>query len=581
MSEDPTNENRTNEGEAAERIVPAAAGATVEKAVEPAAPGAKATAPEAEAPETPAESAADEAVDSQVGRSAAMMSVLVVASRLTGFFRTWGQAFALGTTLLSSCYTVANNLPNQLYELVIGGMLITAFLPVYLDVRERKGREGANAYISNLLSILLIFLGVCFVLCLVFAAPLIWVQSASTDQSQMADGVLLFRFFAIEIVLYCLSSVASGILNAERDYFWSNAAPIFNNIITIASFVAFAFLVDTNYPLAFLILAIGNPLGVAVQVIMQLPSLRRHGIKLSFRIDLHDPALRETVGIGAPTLIVTACAFVTTSVMTSMALAAVPEQGGSIQYYARLWYTLPYAVLAVPITVAMFTEMSESFAKGDLRAFGRQVTSGMSHLMFALIPFMIYLMVFSKPLMSLLRVGQFDADSADLTAAYLSTLALALPWYGLQTFFQKVFSSMRRMTLFAVANIAASVVQVVFTIVMVPVIGIHAVSLGSAIFMLMLCVISIALLRYAHIRVSLRAFTASCLKALALGVLGGAVGAGVVFALGGFGSLTLVRALVVVVAGGIPSVLVTYGIAVALRLPEASFVTKLLARFRR
>ena len=585
MSEDPTNENRTNEGEAAEQIVPAAAGAAVEKAVEPAAPGAKATAPEAapeaEAPETPAEAAADEAVDSQVGRSAAMMSVLVVASRLTGFFRTWGQAFALGTTLLSSCYTVANNLPNQLYELVIGGMLITAFLPVYLDVRERKGREGANAYISNLLSILLIFLGVCFVLCLVFAAPLIWVQSASTDQSQMADGVLLFRFFAIEIVLYCLSSVASGILNAERDYFWSNAAPIFNNIITIASFVAFAFLVDTNYPLAFLILAIGNPLGVAVQVIMQLPSLRRHGIKLSFRIDLHDPALRETVGIGAPTLIVTACAFVTTSVMTSMALAAVPEQGGSIQYYARLWYTLPYAVLAVPITVAMFTEMSESFAKGDLRAFGRQVTSGMSHLMFALIPFMIYLMVFSKPLMSLLRVGQFDADSADLTAAYLSTLALALPWYGLQTFFQKVFSSMRRMTLFAVANIAASVVQVVFTIVMVPVIGIHAVSLGSAIFMLMLCVISIAFLRYAHIRVSLRAFTASCLKALALGVLGGAVGAGVVFALGGFGSLTLVRALVVVVAGGIPSVLVTYGIAVALRLPEASFVTKLLARFRR
>ena len=585
MSEDPTNENRTNEGEAAERIVPAAAGAAVEKAVEPAAPGAKATAPEAapeaEAPETPAESAADEAVDSQVGRSAAMMSVLVVASRLTGFFRTWGQAFALGTTLLSSCYTVANNLPNQLYELVIGGMLITAFLPVYLDVRERKGREGANAYISNLLSILLIFLGVCFVLCLVFAAPLIWVQSASTDQSQMADGVLLFRFFAIEIVLYCLSSVASGILNAERDYFWSNAAPIFNNIITIASFVAFAFLVDTNYPLAFLILAIGNPLGVAVQVIMQLPSLRRHDIKLSFRIDLHDPALRETVGIGAPTLIVTACAFVTTSVMTSMALAAVPEQGGSIQYYARLWYTLPYAVLAVPITVAMFTEMSESFAKGDLRAFGRQVTSGMSHLMFALIPFMIYLMVFSKPLMSLLRVGQFDADSADLTAAYLSTLALALPWYGLQTFFQKVFSSMRRMTLFAVANIAASVVQVVFTIVMVPVIGIHAVSLGSAIFMLMLCVISIAFLRYAHIRVSLRAFTASCLKALALGVLGGAVGAGVVYVLGGFGSLTLVRALVVVVAGGIPSVLVTYGIAVALRLPEASFVTKLLARFRR
>ena len=204
----------------------------------------------AEATEVSAAEATDAATDANVGRSAAMMSALVIVSRLTGFFRTWGQAFALGTTLLSSCYTVANNLPNQLYELVIGGMLITAFLPVYLDVREHKGKDGANAYISNLLSILLVLLGVCFVLCLVFAAPLIWVQSAKTDQAQMADGITLFRFFAIEIVLYCLSSLASGILNAERDYFWSNAAPIFNNLITIASFIGFAAFVNVNYSAA-------------------------------------------------------------------------------------------------------------------------------------------------------------------------------------------------------------------------------------------------------------------------------------------------------------------------------------------
>ena len=85
-----------------------------------------------------------------VGRSAAMMSALVILSRITGFFRTWGQAFALGVTVVSSCYTVANNLPNQLYELVMGGMLITAFLPVYLSVKHRAGREGANKYASNL-----------------------------------------------------------------------------------------------------------------------------------------------------------------------------------------------------------------------------------------------------------------------------------------------------------------------------------------------------------------------------------------------------------------------------------------------
>lgn len=540
-------------------------------------------APEHLAAETPERLAADAAPDApapdaNVGRSAAMMSVLVIISRLTGFVRTWGQAFALGTTLLSSCYTVANNLPNQLYELVIGGMLITAFLPVYLDVRERKGRRGANEYVSNLLSVLLVILGVCFVLCLVFAAPLIWVQSAGTDQSQMADGVTLFRFFAIEVVLYCLSSVASGVLNAERDYFWSNAAPIFNNIITISSFVLFAVLKDANPSLAFLALALGNPLGVLVQVIMQLPSLRRHGVHLSFKIDLHDPALLDTVKLGAPTLVATACSFVTVSVMTSMALVAVPEQGSSITYYARLWYTLPYAVFAVPITVAMFTEMSESFAKGDRARYARQLSSGMSQVMFVLIPFMLYLIVFSRPLMSLLRIGQFDAQSAELTAAYLSSLALCLPFYGLSTFFQKAFSSMRKMVPFAVANVIASVAQVVFTIWATPILGIHAVSLGSFVYMVLLDVISLAQIRRDIEGVDLVGFIKSSLRAVALGLLGAAAGALISHLLGGAGSLTAGHALVILACGGVVAVAVTFGAAMLLRLTEVDFLTGMVRR---
>ena len=540
-------------------------------------PIASAAAPAtAEQPAAPAPSE-----DEKVGKSAAMMSVLVVISRLTGFIRTWGQAFALGTTLLSSCYTVANNLPNQLYELVIGGMLITAFLPVYLDVRERKGRKGANDYISNLLSILLLILGVCFVLCLIFAAPLIWVQSAGTDQSQMTDGVTLFRFFAIEIVLYCLSSIASGVLNAERDYFWSNAAPIFNNIITISSFVLFAVLKGSNPSLAFLALALGNPVGVLVQVIMQLPSLRRHGIRIGFKIDLHDSALLDTVKLGAPTLIATACSFVTVSVMTSMALVAVPEQGSSVTYYARLWYTLPYAVFAVPITVAMFTEMSESFAKGDRARYARQLSSGMSQIMFVLIPFMLYLIVFSRPLMSLLRIGQFDAESANLTASYLSSLALCLPFYGLSTFFQKTFSSMRKMVPFAVANIIASAAQVVFTVAATPYLGIHAVSLGSLLYMVVLDLISLVQIRRDVPEASFRGLLGSCLRALGLGVVGAALGGLISFAMGGMGTLTVGHALVVLVCGGVVAVAVTFGAAIALKLPEAAFLRRMVSRVTR
>ena len=513
--------------------------------------------------------------NTNIGRSAAMMSALVVLSRLTGFVRTWGQAFALGTSLLSSCYTVANNLPNQLYELVIGGMIITAFLPVYLDVKQRLGRRGANAYISNLLSLLLIILGVGFVLCLIFSAPLIWIQSAGTDQSSMTDAVVLFRFFAIEVVLYCLSSIASGILNAERDYFWSNAAPIFNNLICTASFIGYAVLVGNWPSLAFLILALGNPLGVFVQVLMQIPSLRRHGVKLSLHVNIHDAALKETLSIGLPTLVVTVCSFITTSVMTSMALVAVPEQGSSIQYYARLWYTLPYAVLAVPITVALFTEMSDSFAKGRLSDFAIEVNSGMRQVIFVLVPFMFYLIVFSRPLMSLMRIGRFDAESASLTAGYLSTLSLALPFYGLSTFFQKVFSSMRHMKSFAITNVIASVIQVIFTVLLTPKIGIHAVSLGSALYMLITDVISLFILKQTIDGIDMSALIGTLIRSAVLGLVGVAI-----LHLSGVnqGSLSLPQAIGLLIVGGVPTVITTFGLAIKLHIPEADFISRIVRK---
>ena len=95
----------------------------------------------------PNESAEGAASDvANVGSSAALISFFVIISRITGFMRTWAMAFALGSTMLASSYQVANNLPNMLYELVVGGMLVTAFLPVYVSVKDRLGVKGGNEY---------------------------------------------------------------------------------------------------------------------------------------------------------------------------------------------------------------------------------------------------------------------------------------------------------------------------------------------------------------------------------------------------------------------------------------------------
>ena len=528
---------------------------------------------------TPA--ATDTAPSQSIGRSAALMSVLVVISRITGFFRTWAQAYAMGATLLASCYTVANNLPNQLYELVIGGMIVTAFLPVYLSVKQRAGREGANAYVSNLLSIVFVLMGVLTVLCIAFAAQLVWIQSAGTDQAQMADAVYLFRFFAVEVLLYCLSSIASGVLNAERDYLWSNAAPIFNNFITIASFLAYPPLAAVNPGLGMLVLALGNPLGVLVQVLMQVPSLRRHGVRITWHIDLHDPAIKETLSIGIPTLLVTVCSFVTVSVMNTYALVAEPGAGSSVQYYARLWYTLPYSVLSIPITTAMFTELADRWAHDDIDGYREGFAHGTSQILFTLMPFMLYLITFAYPLMLLLASGRFTADDAQLTAVYLRWLSLALPFYGVSTFFQKVFSSMRKMGLFALANVFASALQVAFTALFTSRIGISAVALGSVLYYVSVDLISFVLIRRELHHVCMREIISSTVWGIVLGLAGAVAGGALMrplLPIALAGGHTVIRVLLSIIACGSVSLAVTFGAALALHLKQAAFMRSAVAR---
>ncbi len=524
----------------------------------------------------------DESVSEEsVGRSAAMMSVLVVISRITGFARTWGQAMALGVTVVSSCYTVANNLPNMLYELVMGGMLATAFLPVYLSVKEKAGREGSNRYTSNLLSIVLIIMGSLALLGIVFAGQVIWTQSfAATSDFDFDLAAYFFRFFAIEVVLYALSSVISGVLNAERDYLWSNAAPIFNNIVCTASFFLYMAFAESNPALAILCLAIGNPLGVAIQVVMQIPSLRKHGIRLRPCVDLHDPALRETLSIGIPSLVVTICSFVTVSVQNSSALS-VTVSGSSIAYYTRIWYTLPYSIFAIPITTAMFTELSSYVSKGDLAATARGVAFGTSKILFTLIPFTLYLMVFATPLITLMAGGRFTPDQVDLTAQYLVVLATSLPFYGVCTYQQKACSSLRRMNLYMVSIAIGSAMQVAFCLILTPIFGLMMVPLSSLFFFVLVDIVNFASLRKQLGPMGLRSVLVSALKAFALGALGAGIGYGILFglqALMGPLSGSALQAFLYTMAGGVPAVLVTFGIAVALKMPEAATFTRILGR---
>ena len=509
-------------------------------------------------------------MDESVHRSAVLISACVILSRITGFFRTWAMAFAMGSTLMASSYQVANNLPTMLYEMVIGGMLVTAFLPVYVSVKKRLGTEGGNEYASNLLTITVVFLGVVSVLCSVFAPQLIFTQSFLSDQEAMATSVFFFRFFAIQILFYGVGSIVSGLLNSHRDFLWSSIAPVFNNLIIIATFVGYTLVSPTDPNLALWIIAIGNPLGVFVQLAIQLPALKRNGIRIRPYVNLRDPALKETLSIGVPAFVVMITSFMVVSVQNAAAYN-IADNGPSIIAYARLWFMLPYGFLAVPITTAMFTELSELIANENMEGFKAAIVNGSRQILFLTIPFAIYLAVFAYALVNLYHAGAFTMEHVTGVATYLIFVAFSLPFYGVNTYLQKTFSALRQMKRYAVYNIICMTLQVTFTLVLATQpwpdwrIGIAIIALGDTLFFGVSDLLCGLYLKRTYGDFGIRKIVVSSLSGLTLGLLGGLVGAVLLAALDVFvapymGNILI--CLVYIVIAGSAALAVTFGIAI-------------------
>ena len=515
----------------------------------------------------------------EVAKSTALMSAATLISRVTGLVRTWAMAFALGNTVVTSAYQVANNMPNVVFDLVAGGLLGAAFIPVYLLEREQKGEGGGNAFAVNLLNLTIVVLGVLSLLSSIFAPQLIATQTFTVGEfDEVVElSVAFFRIFAFQIVFYGISGIVTAVLNANRVYFLPAIAPALNNVCVIASFFAYIPLSATNPQLAIFVLGIGTTVGVAVQALIQIPALVKSGFKYRFRIDLHDSALVEALRIALPTMLYIVGTLVAFSCRNAFSLA-VGDNGPSTLLYAWTWYQLPYGVVAVSLSRALFTEMGEAVAKDDWAGMRELVRSGIAGNLLLIIPLAGIMQALATPLMELFQAGAFNAGDVSYVADVLSMWMFSLPFYAVLMFLYNVFAAMRKFMRFALVSTVMVVVQCVLYYVLCrpDMMDIGGVPYADLVYYAVCCIVLVVLLRrmigsfqlrsvlWTAVRVTVATVAAALVAINVNGALPLAPGM-----LGGFVRL--------VVAGGI-ALVVAFGLCYLFRVPEMKVVTNLLNR---
>ncbi|MEU4395681.1 lipid II flippase MurJ [Kribbella sp. NPDC023855] len=310
----------------------------------------------------------------RIARAALLVAGVTVLARVVGFGRWLVFSKTVGAGCLADAYATANQLPNVVFEIVVGGALAGAVIPVLAGPVARGDRAAQGRIIGALLTWSLVLLTPFALLAWLFASQY---TSAMLDAGPECGGsggtaTRMLLIFVPQVFGYAITVVATAVLQSHKRFAAGAVAPLISSLVVVATYFLFAAAAPTADQAsqgAADLLAWGTTAGVfALALTVLVPMLLlRLPIKPTLRLDPGvGPVLRRLAAAGLAVLVAQQVAFVVTTYLANHRGAA-----GSIAVYtwANAIYLLPYAVLAVPITTAVFPRLAAAFESRDLAGF--------------------------------------------------------------------------------------------------------------------------------------------------------------------------------------------------------------------
>lgn len=523
-----------------------------------------------------------------LARSTAVMTAGTIVSRVTGVIRLAAMVAALGIaeSRLTDTYNLANTAPNILYELVLGGVVTSVFVPVFVELLEKEDGDRAWHVIGGVVTVSLLALAALAVVG-VIAAPLIATfysgRLEGVDQVAQREAItFLLRLFLPQIVLYGLYFLVAGIINAKKRFGPPMWTPIVNNLVLIGVFVVFhqvygkvtlSSVTDTQL----LVIGLGTTLSVAPMGLLLLPYLRRLG-RLRPNLTVRHPAVRKLVRL-AP--------FVVGFVVANQAGYIViqwlaNEQQGAYSAYisAFTFFLMPVGLFVWSITTALVPVMSEHASHERWDDVRRHVATGVRATAFLMIPSAFAFLVLAPLLVRvLLQHGVATAASTALVSEVLRWFVVGLVQFSIFQLLVRSFYALQDAKTPFLANCAVVVCNVALAVPMFEEWGVVGIAAAQTVANTLGMVVLGAVLAKRLNGLELPAIAASVGRISAAGLVMGVV---LVAGRRVFDNVTtdpsLVAQAVAVVALTALGGAAYLGLARAVRVPELAYVVGLVRR---
>jgi putative peptidoglycan lipid II flippase len=353
----------------------------------------------------------------KVAQAAGIIALGNIASRVLGLVREMVKSGLFGAGSHVDALNVAFRVPTILYDLLVGGMISSALVPIFSDYADPKRR----AELWRLLSVLLcvVSLVVCLVVLVgeLLAPQLIWLSAAGLSFSDQALATDLLRLMLPGVFFLSVASVLTGVLYALKRF----TLPAFTAVAFNAAIVVMALVLGRRWGVHSM--ALGLLVGSVCQVVLQLPGLRDAHLRFTF--DLRHPALRRIGRLYLPILLGLVVDSLLAVLWSYNLASQIGESRIAWMEYAATLIQVPLGLVVTAVSVAILPTLSQQAGAEEVGPFRATLVRGLRLVLALVIPAAVGLYVLADPIIALtLEHGVFTADD---TRAVAMALRCALP----------------------------------------------------------------------------------------------------------------------------------------------------------
>ncbi len=378
-----------------------------------------------------------------VARSAGIVSIAVMFSRVFGLVREMIFARYFGAGFLYDAYVVAFRIPNVLRDLFAEGALSAAFVKVFTDYQINKGEKEAWRLASLVLNALAVVMSVICIVGILFSRQFVNLVADGFSPEKAALATTLTQIMFPFILLVALAAVAMGVLNTKGVFGVPASASTVFNIVSIIFGLGLAYYLsggwlnsgDKNaipdFPSQWAIIgmAIGTLIGGAAQFLMQLPALFKVGFRFSPMLSFTDEGVRRVITLMAPAILGTSAVQINVLINTYF-VSGIEGAQGWLSYAFRLMQ-FPIGLFGVAVGTAAIPVLSRLASEGKMKEFRDTVSSSMNLVFLMTLPSACGLIVLGEPIVRLIyERGKFDATATSMTAIALVGYSIGLTGYA-------------------------------------------------------------------------------------------------------------------------------------------------------